>query len=131
MTADRRRIVRLERLERIRAIAKQAAAAEAAQAESTLAQLEALSLRTQRLAAEYAARGEVRDGAALQQSGRFAEALQDVAAGTANDASQARDLADGKLAVLAEAEKRRSAVEDRIGSRLRALARRAIGTGLE
>jgi hypothetical protein len=131
MKAERQRVMRLKRLERLRAIAKQAAAAEAAQAESTLAQLEALSERTRRLAADYAARGEARDGGALQHSGRFAEALQSVAVGTAHDANQARARADAKLAVLAEAERRRSVVKDRIGTRLRALARRAVGTGLE
>ena len=131
MKAERQRIALLKRLERVRSIAKQTAAAEAAQAESTLAQLEALSERSRLLAAEYAARGEARDGAALGQSGRFAGALQDVAMATVSDASQARALADAKLAVLAEAERRRSAVEDRIVARLRALARRTVGTGLE
>ena len=123
--------MRLRRLERLRAVAKQAAAAEAAEAESTLAQLQALSERTRRLAADYAARSEAHDGAALRQSGQFAGALQAIAAGTASDAGHARELADAKLAVLAEAERRRSAVEDRIGTKLRDIARRAVGTGLE
>lgn len=131
MQAERRRVMRLKRLERLRMVAKHAAAADAAQAESTLAQLDALSERTRSLAAEYAARGGARDGAELRQSGRFAGALQSMAAGTASDAGHARALADAKLAVLAEAERRRAVVEDRIGERLRMLARKALGTGLE
>lgn len=135
------RLLRLRRLERIRTIAKQTAAREAAEAESTLAQLEALAHRTQRLAAEYTARTEARDGADLQQLGRFAGGLQGVASSTSSDAAKARSLADAKLAQLGLAERRRAAVEDRAIRQSREAAkqnnlpdlcsRKRLGTSLE
>jgi hypothetical protein len=141
MKAERIRLARLQRLERLRGIARQAAASESAQAESALAQLEALAERTRRMAADYAGRGEALDGAALRQIASFASGLQGIAVNTASDAVQARKLADAKLAILAEAERRRSAVEDRVESQARLMAkselapasgsRRALGTGLE
>lgn len=141
MKAERARLLRLQRLERVRAIAKQTAAQEAAAAEGTLAQLEALAERTRRLAADYAARIEARDGAALQQLGRFAGGLQAIYANTASDAAQARRIADGKMAELAVAERRRSIVEEHATKKARSIAnrsetpslgsRRKFGTGLE
>jgi len=141
MKAERARLQRLLRLEQVRAIAKQAAAQEAAAAESTLAQLEALAERTRRLAADYAARNEARDGAALQQLGRFAGGLQAIYANTASDAVQARRIADDKMAELAIAERRRSSVEEHANKKARRIAsrgetpslaaRRGFGTGLE
>jgi hypothetical protein len=141
MKAERTRLARLQRLERVRAIAKQTAAAEAAQAEGTLAQLEALAERTRQLAAEYAARVELRDGAALQQVARFAGGLQGIYASTANDAATARRIADHKQEALGLAERRRAAVEERAERQARVVARagerpalgskRKIGTGLE
>lgn len=141
MKAERARLLRLQRLERVRAIAKQTAAQEAAAAEGTLAQLEALAERTRRLAADYAARDEARDGASLQQLGRFAGGLQTIYTRTANDAEQARRIADHKLAELATAERRRSVVEEHANKKARSIAtrgetpvlgaRRRFGTGLE
>jgi hypothetical protein len=141
MKAERARLARLNRLERVRAIAKQSAAAEAAQAEGTLAQLEALAERTRRLAAEYAARIEVRDGAALQQLARFAGGLQGIYVNTASDAATARRIADHKQQALGQAERRRAAVEERAERQARVVAkagevpalgaRRKFGTGLE
>jgi hypothetical protein len=141
MTAERARLARLQRLERVRAIAKQTAAAEAAQAEGTLAQLEALAERTRRMAAEYAARIAVRDGASLQQLKDFARGLDGISTNTANDAAAARRIADVKMQALGQAERRRAAVEERAerqarivarGSEAPALgARRKFGTGLE
>ena len=141
MKAERARLLRLQRLERVRAIAKQAAAQEAAAAEGTLAQLEALAERTRRLAADYAARNEAQDGAALQQLGRFAGGLQAIYTTTASDAVQARRIADSKMADLAIAERRRSIVEDHANKKARSIAnrgetpslgaRRGFGTGLE
>jgi hypothetical protein len=139
--AERARLARLQRLERVRAIAKQTAAAEAAQAEGTLAQLEALAERTRQLAAEYAARIEVRDGAALQQLARFAGGLHGIYANTATDAANARRIADHKQEVLGQAERRRAVVEERAERQARIVARtgetpalgarRKFGTGLE
>lgn len=141
MKAERRRLKRLQRLERVRAIAKQTAAVEAAQAEGTLAQLETLAERTRQLAAEYAGRHEAPDGAALQQLGRFTGGLQKIYANTANDATQARRIADYKQQALGQAERRRAAVEERAERQARVVAkggeapvlggRRKFGTGLE
>ncbi len=141
MKAERARLARLQRLERVRAIAKQTAASEAAQAEGALAQLEALAERTRRLAADYAGRNESLDGAALRQLLGFAGSLQGVSVSTASNAVQARQLADAKLATLAEAERRRSAVESRADRQAQRIARREtapasgsrrrFGTGLE
>ena len=141
MKAERVRLARLHRLERVRAIARQAAASEAAQAEGALAQLEALAERTRRLAADYAGRNEAMDGAALRGLLGFAGSLQGISASTASDAVQARAFADLKLAHLAEAERRRAAVEDRAQRQAERMAkgenapasgsRRRFGTGLE
>ncbi len=141
MQAEKLRLRRLLRLEKIRDIAKLALAAEAAQAEGTLAQLQALAERTGRLAADYAARDEARDGAALRQVSRFSQGLHGITAGTLNDATRARILADSKLAELAQAERRRAAARDRAEKAARAITtastrseigpRRRFGTGLE
>jgi hypothetical protein len=141
MKAEKHRLARLQRLERVRAIAKQAAANEAAQAEGALAQIEALAERTRRLAADYAARSHARDGAALRQQLGFAGNLQGISASTASDAAAARQLADVKLLQLAEAERRRAAVETRADQQALRMAkgksvpatgsRRGFGTGLE
>jgi hypothetical protein len=139
--AERTRLKRLQRLEKVRDIAKQAAVAEAARAESTLAQLNALAERTQRLAASYAQRSDATDAAALRQLTRFAVGLQKIAGNTVGDANIARANADKKLAELASAEMSRAAVEDRALRQMRLIAkkgetpvlgsRRGFGTGLE
>jgi hypothetical protein len=131
MKAELRRLVRLKRIERLRAIAKQAAAMQAAEAESTRRQLEGLAERARLLANDYAARNEANDAASLRQSGQFAEGLQRIARGTAGDADQARRMADAKLSVLAAAERKRAAVDDRIDAKARKLARCNLGTALE
>lgn len=141
MKAERARLRRLQRLERVRDIAKQTAAMEAAEAEGTLAQLLALADRTRQLAADYAARSEARDGASLQQMGRFSFGLQAIAETTSGDADRARVVANAKLADLGAAERRRAAVEERILLKIREIqkrnerqsieGRRGIGTGLE
>ena len=141
MKAERARLARLNRLERVRAIAKQSAAAEAAQAESTLAQLEALAERTRQMAAEYAARVGVLDGAAMRQLNSFAKGLEGISSNTANDAANARRIADFKMQELSQAERRRAVVEERAERQARVIAkgsetpvlsaRRKFGTGLE
>jgi len=141
MKSERARLRRLGRLERVRAMAKQAAAIEAAQAEATLAQLELLAERTRKLAAEYAARGETPDGAALAGLMRFAGGMQAIHARTSDDAVRARVLADGKMAELGQAERRRAVVEERAQATARTIARggatpvlgarKALGTPLE
>lgn len=141
MKAERARLLRLQRLEKVRAIAKQTAAAEAAQAESTLSQLETLAERTRALVADYAGRREALDGAWLQQIGRFAGGLRGIYDTTTRDAAKARTFADGKLANLGAAERRRAAVEERADRQAKVIARgsetailgkrKGFGTGLE
>ena len=141
MASDRQRLARLHRLERVRSIAKHTAALEAAQAEGTLAQLIALADRVTLLATDYAARDDAPDALALQQLVRFAGGLRTVSQTTRSDAGQARTVADRKQSDLAQAERRRAAVEERALDEARAAAsrriapaigtRRAIGTGLE
>lgn len=141
MKAERDRLKRLHRLERVRDIAKQTAAAEAAQAEGTLAQLEALASRTRAMAMEYAARGGAQDAASLQQLTSFAYGLQGISKNTANDAANARRIADVKMQALSQAERRRAVVEERAERQARVIAkgsetpvlgsRRKIGTDFE
>ena len=141
MQAERARLKRLHRLERVRAIAKQTLAAEAAQAEGTLAQLETLASRTQRLALDYSGRQDLGDGLELRQLGQFTAGLQGISAATRSDADQARCAADRKHQELAVAERARAAVEDRANKQARSIAsrstpaaigsRRGFGTGLE
>jgi hypothetical protein len=108
-----KRLTRLRRLEKIRAIAKQTAALESAQAESTLGQLRALSERTRKMANDYASRREMTDGASLHQVGYFVSGLQALSRTTEGDASRAQSIADAKQRQLAEAERRRAAIEER------------------
>lgn len=141
MTADKKKLARLNRLEKLRAIAKQSAATEAAQAESTLSQLRNLSDRTRRLASDYAARRDAPDGGALHHVGRFVNGLQTLSRTTDGDALRAQSIADAKQQVLAEAERRRAAIEDRATAQARRIAskaqptvlgaRRTIGTDLD
>lgn len=141
MATDHQRLGRLQRLERVRTITKQVAALEAAQAEGTLAQLVALADRVTSLATDYATRDDAPDALALQQLVRFARGLRQVSQTTRGDVGQARTVADRKQGELAEAERRRGAVEERAAREARAVtarrvafafgARRAIGTGLE
>lgn len=141
MKEDRKRLARLRRLEKIRAIAKQTAALESAQAESTLTQLRALSDRTRQMASDYASRREMTDGAALYHVGRFVNGLQTLSRTTDGDALRAQSIADAKQRQLAEAERRRAAIEERALLQERMIAkagqnpalgsRRGSGTDLE
>lgn len=141
MKQERQRLSRLKRLEKVRAIAKQAAANDAAQAESTLAQLRSLSERTRTMAMDYAARREASDGASLHHLGTFVSGLQAISRTTAGDAQRAQSIADAKLLLLAEAERRRAATADRAELQEKMIAkaaqvpflggRKPSGTGLE
>lgn len=141
MKAEHRKLLRLERLERVRAITKQAAAAEAAQAEGTLSQLLALAQRTRGLAADYAVQDGIADAETLRRVIDFAGGLQNIAARTTGDADTARAFADGKLADLATAERRRAAVQEHIERQAALIfkagetpalgTRKALGTGLD
>ncbi|WP_324697846.1 hypothetical protein [Novosphingobium sp. RL4] len=141
MQEERKRLLRLRRLERIRAIARQSAAIEAAHAESTLSKLRDLADRTRQMANDYGSRREMADGAALHQVGRFVSGLQAISRSTDGDALRARSIADAKQQLLAEAERRRAAIEERAALQERTIAkggetpvlagRKATGTGLE
>lgn len=141
MRPEARRLHRLQRLEKVRAIARQSAARASAEAESTLAQLEALSLRTGSLVADYAARGDAADGGELRHLATFRAGLGQVSAATRADTERARGHADLRQQALAEAERLRQAAEDRARAEALALARqsaapplgarRQLGTGLE
>ncbi len=141
MSAERRRLARLRRLATVRAIARQSAALEAAQAESTLMQLRALSERTRRLAGEYGGRREIADGFALHQLGRFVLGLHAITRTAEGDTVRAQSIADAKQQQLAEAERRRAAIEERAALQARLVAkmreqpvlggRRSSGTELE
>ena len=125
MQAERRKLARLLRLERVRAIARQTAASEAASAESTLAKLRELADRTKGLAADYAGRLNVSDGADLVSLGHFTRGLHGVLANTEADVARARAVADRRLAELAAAERRRAAVEERATRTAQAIAAKA------
>lgn len=141
MNAERARLLRLRRLEKLRAIAKQTAAAEAAHAESTLSQLRTLTERTRTLASHYGNRREASDGYALRQLGRFVDGLNTLTSTTEGDARRAQSIADAKQRQLAEAERRRAAIEERAILQEKVLAklrqqpvlggRRGSGTELE
>lgn len=122
---ERARLLRLRRLEKIRAIAKQTAAREAAEAESTLSQLRALTDRTGRLAADYGARRGAADGASLRTLAGFVDGLGKLTRTTQADAQRAEAIADAKLRMLAEAERRRAAVEERATLQAKLIARTA------
>lgn len=124
MPAEAKRLARLRKLERLRAIARQSALVEAARAEGTLAQLAGLAERTRLLAAEYAARDDAASAADLAGVLKFADGMQGVTRSAVAEAGNARRIADGKAQAVAEAERRRAAVEDLIDRKARALARR-------
>ncbi len=125
MTADRRRVARLKRLEKMRALAKDQAAQAAAEAEQTLARLGTLSNRTRALAASYAGRQDLRDGLALAQVQRFVAGLAGIDAATTADSQRAAAHADARQRELAEAERRRGVVEDRLEAAARTARTRA------
>ncbi len=122
MKPEQAKLKRLQRLERVRAIAKQTAAGAAARAEGTLAQLEALAIRTNDLAADYSARRDAGNGAELRQVGVFARGLQGIRVATEGDVARARLIADRRQLELAAAERRRAAVEERVEKQARDVA---------
>lgn len=113
MKQARRKLARLQRLERIRAIAKHDAAERAARAEDVFARIVALDAQTHALARRYETRGQCRDGASLRQLGGFVSALRSLGDETARQIATARSDADARQRALAQAERRRSAVEER------------------
>ncbi|MFM2302450.1 MAG: hypothetical protein RLZZ84_2186 [Pseudomonadota bacterium] len=143
MKAERARLARLKRLERIRDIARRTALAEAGKAEGTLAQLQALADRTERMSADYSVRTDLPDAHALHQLRQFVAGLDRITHGTRADAVTAQRVADTKAQEAAAAERRRAAVEERAEAQARLIARKTAasavpvigkkptGTGLE
>lgn len=141
MTPDQARLRRLTRLERVRALARQDALRAAAEAEAHLSQLTELAERTERLATDYRARRDCTTGAELRRLSAFAEGISAIGMATTRDAVAARRHADDRQQDLAQAERRRAAVEERVRETARDLARqrtttalgarRELGTGLE
>lgn len=124
MTAEAQRIARLRRLERLRAIARRNALAAAGAAEARLAQLQGIAARTGAMIADYSARRDATDGAALLQRQLFVQGLQRIAGTTQDDIARARALADRRAVEAASAERSRAAVEDRAEAEARTLARK-------
>ena len=106
------------------AIARRTALAEAGRAEGTLAQLQALVERTERLALSYAARTDASHGADLLQLDRFLRGLDRITTGTAAEIDRARAIADAKAEQAATAERRRAAVEERADAQKQRIARK-------
>jgi hypothetical protein len=141
MKPEAKKLKRLHKLEKLRAIAKRNAAAETARAEGTLAQLQTLAGRSRSMADSYRHRAPPANGTELREVTRFTEGLRKLVSTTESDAAKAREVADRKLSELAEAERRRSAVEERIqitrsllakgDPHPAAAARAKFGTGLE
>lgn len=141
MAPDAARLRRLTRLERVRALAKQDALRASAEAEAQLSQLEALANRTAQLAADYRARRDCTSGAELRRLTAFSQGIAVIGNATTRDALTARNHADHRQQDLAQAERRRAAVEARVDEEARALARRKstphlgarreLGTGLD
>lgn len=143
MKAERERLARLRRLERIRDIARQTALVEAGKAEGTLAQLQGLVERTERLRDDYSARTDAPDAHALQQLRHFVAGLDRITSSTRADAENARRIADARAQEAAAAERSRAAVEERAEAQARLIARKIAsgaipttakkgsGTGLE
>lgn len=113
---DRKRVLRLARLEKVRDVARQEALRASAEAEGTLARLQALSTRTDSLFDSYAQRSDSASGADLARLAAFRDGLRGVAATATADALRAQALADERQTGLAEAERRRQAVTDRLES---------------
>ena len=85
--------------------------------------------------------GAQQDGAALRQLSGFVDGLGTLTNKTRADASRAEAIADAKLRILGEAERRRAAVEERAKAQAQLIARgrqvpvlgarKVNGTGLE
>lgn len=139
--ADRARLLRLQRLSRVRAIARQEAVREAAEAESTLAQLRNLADRTAALAQAYDQPTAQPDAARLSSALGFRSGLIAIRTQALADQARAQTTADSLQGALAQAERRRALVQDRVdalakviasaGSHAPAGASRRTGTELD
>ena len=112
MTGDQSRLRRARLIERVRAVEQRKAALDAFQAEAVRLKLEQLSERTRSLAQLYALRDMSQDGAVLRSASVLGSHLRDLGNTAARQADQARQQADGRLADLATAERRRQRAEE-------------------
>lgn len=113
MSNDAARLRRARLIERVRATEKRKAAADAFQAESARVKLEQLSDRTRALARLYSTRDKAHDGADLRSAAILGNHLIELGRNAAQQAGRAQVEADGKLADLAAAERRRQRAEER------------------
>ena len=112
MASDQARLRRARLIERVRSAEQRKAALDAFQAEAVRLKLQQLSERTRSLAQLYALRDKSQDGADLRSSSVLGSHLRDLGRTAAQQADQARQQADGRLADLAAAERRRQRAEE-------------------
>lgn len=112
MTSDKARLRRAQLIERVRSAEQRKAAADAFQAEAVRLKLEQLSERTRSLAQLYALRDKSQDGTDLRSASLLGSHLRDLGRTATQQADHARREADGKLADLAAAERRRQRAEE-------------------
>lgn len=112
MTSDKARLRRAHLIERVRSAEQRKAALDAFQAEAVRLKLEQLSERTHSLAQVYALRDKSEDGTDLRSASVLGNHLRELGRTAAQQASHARREADGKMADLAAAERRRQRAED-------------------
>jgi hypothetical protein len=114
------RLKLLRRVALLREVEHRATARAAAEAETARGEIAALAERTLRLAQDYAVAGGASDGGTLVARARFAGTLRTIHATAQADHQRAGTLADTRMAALAEAERRRDAVHERVEHERRA-----------
>lgn len=112
MGSDKARLRRAHLIERVRSAEQRKAALDAFQAEAVRVKLEQLSERTRSLAQLYALRDKSQDGTDLRSASVLGSHLRDLGRTAAQQADYARQEADGKMADLAAAERRRQRAEE-------------------
>lgn len=112
MGSDKARLRRAHLIERVRSAEQRKAALDAFQAEAVRVKLEQLSERTRSLAQLYALRDKSQDGTDLRSASVLGSHLRQLGRTAAQQAVYARQEADGKLADLAAAERRRQRAEE-------------------
>lgn len=112
MNSDKARLRRARLIERVRSAEQRKAALDAFEAEAVRRKLEQLSERTRSLAQLYALRDKSEDGTDLRSASVLGNHLRDLGRTAAQQADHARRDADGKLADLAAAERRRQRAEE-------------------
>jgi len=108
---DRKLLRRAQLIERVRTAEHRQVALRAFEAEATRCKLEALALRTQALAGHYVPSGEGLSAADLRSTSLLAGHLRSLGRTAGEQAQRARLTADGTLAELATAERRRDRAE--------------------